>query len=94
MIGMFMRNAEGDVAFTCPSDTPKISSFHYVSDARIMTAQTKVGREETFTSEIAPELHAALIDVSRILVAEVDATGNEISEYWAYLSTSATRCSD
>lgn len=88
MIGFFVRNAEGDIAFACPPENPKIASFHYLREPRILMAELAAGGEESFTSEMAAELHEALTQASRILVAEMTEAGDIRREYWADLTAS------
>lgn len=92
MIGVFVRNAAGEVGFLRPpgeTDIVDIAAFHYAPHARIMTVETVDGGDETFTSEIAPELHEAFVSATQVLVAHLDERGEPTHEYWTPLSIGA-----
>ena len=87
MIGVFVRNLEGDVGFARPDGTyPDIARFHYAPLTKIMTVTTIDGHEETFTSEMTPDLHEALQSADQIIVAHIGNEGDPVQEYWAELT--------
>ena len=86
MIGIFLRNEENEICFVQVSRDEEIASFYYVARARMITAIMADGEEETVTSEIAPEIHQALVPATRILIAHLDEKGEVEREYWAALS--------
>lgn len=91
MIGIFVRNESGDVGFARPLSCVRvrIAGFHYAADMRVMTVTDAGGQEETFTSEIAPELHSAFLSATQVLVADIDdVTGEPMNEYWVDLTVS------
>ena len=86
MIGFFLRNKENDVCFVQVSRDGDIASFHYATDAKMMTVIMKDETEETITSEIAPEIHEVLIPASKILVALLNDKGELEREYYTLLT--------
>ena len=86
MIGIFLRNKENEICFAQMSREGEIASFHYAAHARMITVIMTDGEEETVTSEIAPEIHEALVPARQILVALLDDAGELEREYWAELS--------
>jgi hypothetical protein len=83
MIGVFLRNNEDEICFAQLSRDADIASFHYAPAARMIVAVMQDGEEEAITSEIAPEIHEALVKCNRILIALVDEAGEAEKEYWA-----------
>ena len=86
MIGIFLRNKENEICFVQVSRNGDIASFHYAAHAKMITVIMTNGEEETVTSEIAPEIHEALVPAERILVALLDDEGELEREYWTELS--------
>jgi hypothetical protein len=82
MIGLFMRNKDNHVCFVRlkPEETA-IASFQYTPAAKVMMVNLADGDEVMFTSEIAPEIHEALLTSRDILVAEMDKNGDLEREY-------------
>jgi hypothetical protein len=85
MIGLFLRNKADAICFVQVSKGQDIESFHYSSDARMMSVTMKDGAEETITSEIAPEI-GAVLKSSDILVVQLDTEGEFDREYNANLT--------
>jgi hypothetical protein len=86
MIGIFLRNRDNEICFVQVSKDEDIAAFHYTADPRIMTVMLETGEEETITSEIAPEIHEALVGQDQVLVALLDDTGELEREYWAEMT--------
>lgn len=86
MIGLFITNKQKQVCFVQPAPDGEIVSFHYAATQHMMTLHLADGTEETFTSEIGPEIHASLLTTQKILVARFDGADKLEREYWADLT--------
>lgn len=81
MIGLFLINKQGRLAFAQIGAHVKIEAFRYVRDAKLCLVLHSDGTEEMFTSEQPPEISAKLETISEILVAHIDEDGSTKDEY-------------
>jgi hypothetical protein len=81
MLGLFLLNAEGNICFVQDSRAPDIASIHYAPQSKMVVAVLKDGHEETFSSEIIPEIHEALLACEKILAVYLDTKDEVQREY-------------
>ena len=82
MIGFFLRNKQDEICFALAKKEPHdIASFHYLPGPRIIAAAFSNGDEETITSEIAQDIHDALVKAKIIFVAELNEKAEAVREY-------------
>jgi len=88
MIGAFIKNKAGMLCFVMPpqEERPVIAGFHYAPGGNVVTIALEDGRQETVTTDIAPELRGAFGREATVLVVHVDAKSRFEREYIAPLT--------
>lgn len=81
MIGLFLINKQGRLAFAQFGAHVKIEAFRYVPDVKLCLVQHSGGTEELFTTEQPPEIAQKLESIGEILVAHIDEDGGTKDEY-------------
>lgn len=83
MFGLFMMNAEKDIAFSLMGDDRKIETALYAADSRMITFVLDNGDEELMNSEIAEEIHEGLMQNDILYVGNLSADQELTAEYEA-----------
>ena len=83
MIGIFLKNKDGKLCFVQPQQdiVPKIAAFRYEKDSFKVAVTIDDGREEMFTTVMAPEMRDSFLCEKHILVVNLDEESEFKEEY-------------
>lgn len=82
MIGFFLINKQGQLAFTQLGQHKQIAGFRYHEGAAMCMVELETGEEDAFNEQTPPAVVTAMKANTQILVAHLDKQGETLAEYF------------